>query len=139
MLQYSSTEADKGQSQNIYEIRKTAFKIKKNVFKIGKNISNHNVFLEIIIEEFIKSENLLQILTKSLNPQILFCKFQKNLQIQKLLLNPEKYFANPKKYFVTCYLHRQPATVSGLLHPKWRSFVPRVQPCVDQAIVNRLK
>ena len=31
------TEADKGQSQNIYEIR-------KNVFKIRKNISNRNVF-----------------------------------------------------------------------------------------------
>ena len=30
-------EADKGQSQNIYEIR-------KNVFKIRKNISNRNVF-----------------------------------------------------------------------------------------------
>ena len=32
-----STEADKGLSQNIYEIR-------KNVFKIRKNISNRNVF-----------------------------------------------------------------------------------------------
>ena len=32
-----TTEADKGQSQNIYEIR-------KNVFKIRKNISNRNVF-----------------------------------------------------------------------------------------------
>ena len=31
------TEANKGQSQNIYEIR-------KNVFKIRKNISNRNVF-----------------------------------------------------------------------------------------------
>ena len=31
------TEADKGQSQNIYEIR-------KNVFKIRKSISNRNVF-----------------------------------------------------------------------------------------------
>ena len=31
------TEADKGQSQNIYEIR-------KNVLKIRKNISNRNVF-----------------------------------------------------------------------------------------------
>ena len=32
-----TTEADKGQSQNICEIR-------KNVFKIRKNISNRNVF-----------------------------------------------------------------------------------------------
>ena len=31
------TEADKGQSQNIYEIRKKCFKIRKN-------ISNRNVF-----------------------------------------------------------------------------------------------
>ena len=34
---HNSTEADKGQSQNICEIR-------KNVFKIRKNISNRNVF-----------------------------------------------------------------------------------------------
>ena len=54
------TEADKGQSQNIYKIR--------------KNISNRNVFLEITVEEFIKSEKLLQILIKLLNPQILFCE-----------------------------------------------------------------
>ena len=60
-----STEADKGQSQNICEIR-------KNVFKIRKNISNRNVFLEVIVEEFIKSEKLLQISKKLLNPQILF-------------------------------------------------------------------
>ena len=58
-----------------------------------------------------------------MNPQILFCKSQTNLQIQELSLNPEKYFENPKKYFVTCYLRQQPATVSGLPHPKWRSLV----------------
>ena len=98
------TVADKKQSQNIYEIRKI-------VFKIRKNISNRNVFLEIIVEEFIKSEKLLQILIKLLNPQILFCKSQTNLQIQELSLNPEKYFANPKKYFVTCYLRQQSASV----------------------------
>ena len=46
-----TTEADKGQSQNIYEIR-------KNVFKIRKYISNRNVFLEIVVEEFIKSEKI---------------------------------------------------------------------------------
>ena len=45
-----------------------------------------------------KSEKLLQILIKLLNPQILFCKSQTNLQIQNLSPNPEKYFANPKKY-----------------------------------------
>ena len=98
------TVADKKQSQNIYEIRKI-------VFKIRKNISNRNVFLEIIVEEFIKSEKLLQILIKLLNPQISFCKSQTNLQIQELSLNPEKYFANPKKYFVTCYLRQQSASV----------------------------
>ena len=58
------------------------------------------------VEEFIKSEKqkLLQILIKLLNPQILFCKSQTNLQIQELSQNPEKYFPNPKKYFFTCYL-----------------------------------
>ena len=40
-----------------------------------------NRFLEIVVEEFIKSEKkLLQILIKLLNPQILFCKSQTNLQ-----------------------------------------------------------
>ena len=83
--------------------------------------------MEIIVEELMKSGKQLQILIELLNPQILFCKSQTNLQIQELSLNYlEKYFANPKKYFVTCYLRRQPATVSGLLHPKWQSFVSRV-------------
>ena len=36
-LIYFITEADKGQSQNIY-------KIQKNIFKIQKNISNRNVY-----------------------------------------------------------------------------------------------
>ena len=99
-----STEADKGQSHNICEIR-------KKIFKIRKNISICNVFLEIIVKEFIKSEKLLQILIKLLNPEILFCISQANLQIQELSLNPEKYFANPKKYFVTCYLRQQSASV----------------------------
>ena len=98
------TVADKKQSQNIYEIRKINFKIRKN-------ISNRNVFLEIIVEEFIKSEKLIQILIKLLNPQISFCKSQTNLQIQELSLNRGKYFANPKKYFVTCYLRQQSASV----------------------------
>ena len=79
--------------------------------------------MEIIVEEFIKSEKLLQILIKLLNPQILFCKSEISLQIRELSLNPEKYFANPKNYFVTCYLRQQSATNSGLPHPKWRSFV----------------
>ena len=83
--------------------------------------------MEIIVEEFIKSEKLLQILIKLLNPQILFCKSQTSLQIQELSQNPEKYFANPKKYFVTCYLRQPSATVSGLPHPKWRIFVSRVR------------
>ena len=87
----------------------------KNVFKIRKNIANRNVFLEIIVEEFIKSERLLQILIKLLNPQILFCKSQTNLQIQELSLNPKKYFANSKKYIGShVTLCQQHATVS---HP----------------------
>ena len=61
--------------------------------------------MEFIVEDFIKSEKLLQILLKLLNPQKLFCKSQTSLQIQELSLNPEKYFANPKKSIlsrVTC-------------------------------------
>ena len=69
------------------------------------------MFLEIIVDEFIKSEKLLQILIKLLNPQILFCKSQTNLQIQELSLNPEKYFANPEKYFLTCNLRQQSASI----------------------------
>ena len=45
--------------------------------------------MEIIVEEFIKSEKLLQILIKLLNPQILFCKSETSLQIQELSLNLE--------------------------------------------------
>ena len=58
------------------------------------------------------SEKLLQILIKLLNPQILFPKSETNLQIQKLLPNPEKYFANLKKDLprVTC-ASSQPACV----------------------------
>ena len=113
----SITEADKGQSQNIQEIR-------KNVFKIRKNISNRDIFLEIVVEEFIKSEKLLQILIKLLNPQILFCKFQTNLQIQKYPPNPEKIFLQiRKKYFATCYLSQQSASVRVLPYPKWRRSV----------------
>ena len=83
-------ETDEGQSQNIYKIRK--------YFK--------SCFLEIIVEEFIRSQKLLQILIKLLNPQILFGKSQTSLEIQELLLNPEKYFANPVKY---CHILLAPA------------------------------
>ena len=73
--------------------------------------------MEIIVEEFIKSEKLLHILIKLLNPQILFCKSQTNLQIQELSLNPEKYFANPKKIF--CHVLLAPAVSQrqGLFPP----------------------
>jgi len=47
--------------------------------------------LEIVVEEFIKSEKLFQTFIKLLNPQILFWKSETSLQIQELLLNPEKY------------------------------------------------
>ena len=97
-------EADKGQSQNIYEIR-------KNVFKIRKNISNRNVFGKSSLKSLSNLKKLLQILIKLLNPQILFFKSQTNLQIQELSLNPEKYFANPKKYFDTCYLRQLSTSV----------------------------
>ena len=43
------------------------------------------------MEEFIKSEKLLEILIKLLDPQILFWKSQTNLQIQELSINPGKY------------------------------------------------
>ena len=74
----------------------------EKMFLKSEKIFQIIIFLEIIVEELIKSEKVLQILIKLLNPQILFCKSQTNLQIQKLSRNLEKYFANPKKYFVTC-------------------------------------
>ena len=60
------------------------------------------IFLEIIVEEFIKSEKLLQVLIKILNPQILFCKSQTNLQIQELSLTPvsENIFCQDRKSVV---------------------------------------
>ena len=57
--------------------------------EIQKNISNLNVFWKSSFEEFMKSEKLLQILIKLLNPRILFCKSHTSLQIQELLLNPK--------------------------------------------------
>ena len=45
-----STEADKGQSQNIYEIR-------KNIFKIRKNNSNRNVFWKSSLKSLSNPEN----------------------------------------------------------------------------------
>ena len=42
-MQEGTTEADKGQSQNIQEIR-------KNVFKIQKTISNRTVFLKLLLK-----------------------------------------------------------------------------------------
>ena len=71
-----STEAEKGQSQNIYEIRK------KN-FKIRKNISNRNVFLEIIVEGFIKSEKL-------------FTNLDKIIESRNIILQIPNKFANPR-------------------------------------------
>ena len=50
--------------KSIRENPKIFPKSEKKFFKIQKNISNHNVFLEIIIEDFIRSQKLLQILIK---------------------------------------------------------------------------
>ena len=85
--------------------------------------------MEIIVEEFIKSEKLLQILIKLLNPQILFCKSQRNLQIQELSLNPEKYCKSEKNILsrVTCASSRQRFAAS-----KMAEFGAHV----DQAIVS---
>ena len=47
-------EADKGQSQNIYEIR-------KNVFKIRKNISNHDVFWKSSLKSLSNLKNYYKI------------------------------------------------------------------------------
>ena len=66
------------------------------------------MFLEIIVEEFIKSEKLLQILIKLLNPQILFCNKFTN---PRIVAKSRKYFANPEKYFVMCNLRQQSASV----------------------------
>ena len=64
--------------------------------------------MEIIVEVFIKSEKLLKILIKLLNPEILFCKSQISLQIQKLSLNPEiKIFCKSEKIF--CHVLLAPA------------------------------
>jgi len=61
--------------------------------------------LEITVEEFIKSEKLLQILVKLLNPQILFCKSQTSLQMQELSLNPEKYLQIQSASVRVCFRH----------------------------------
>ena len=88
--------------------------------------------MEIIVEEFIKSEKLLQILIKLLNPQILFCKSETSLQIQELSLNLENILQIWKNILqirknilsrATC-ASSQPASefVSAILpYPKWRS------------------
>ena len=53
MQQACGMEADKGQSQNIYEIR-------KNVFKIRKNISNRNVFWKSSLKSLSNPKNYYQ-------------------------------------------------------------------------------
>ena len=60
----TSTEADKGQSQNIYKIqkksfkiRKDIFKIQKNIFKIQKNISNLNFFWKSSLKSLSNLQN----------------------------------------------------------------------------------
>ena len=68
----SGTEADKGQSQNICEIR-------KNVFKIRKNISNRNVFWKSSLKSLSNLKN--------------YYKSQKNYWIHKY------YFVNPKEIY----------------------------------------
>ena len=69
-------------------------KTEKNIFKIRKSISNRDDFGNHRWRVY-QIWKPLQILIQLLNPQILFCKSQTSLQIQRLSLNPEKYFANP--------------------------------------------
>ena len=61
----------------------------EKIFLKSKKIFQIVMFFGNIIEEFIKCEELLQILIKLLDPQILFCKSQTSLQIQELWVNPE--------------------------------------------------
>ena len=58
-----TTEAEKGQS--------------KNILQIPKHISSRNIFFKIIVEKFDKSKKLLQILRKSVDPQITFSIIRK--------------------------------------------------------------
>ena len=83
--------------------------------KSEKNISNRNFFPEIVVEEFIISEKLLQILIKLLNPQILFCKSLTHLQIQELSLNPEKYFTCASSLLPSAVCHIQNSGVTCLV------------------------
>ena len=77
------------------------------------------------------TKKLLQILIKWFNPQILFCKFQTNLQIQELSLNPEKYFANCQVLLAPAACHRQRFAASKLA-----GFCVSCSTRVDQAKVN---
>ena len=54
------------------------------------------MFLEIIVDEFIKSEKLLQILIKLLNPQILFCNKFTN---PRIVAKSRKIFCKSGKIF----------------------------------------
>ena len=92
--------------------------------------------MEIIVEEFIKSEKLLQVLIKLLNPQILFCKYQTNLQIQELSLNPEKIFCKSEKIF--CHVLLAPAACLCRIQ-NGGGLCLAGSTRVDQAIVSRLK
>ena len=58
-----TTEAEKGQSKNNFQIR--------------KNIFNRNIFLQILVGKSVKSKTLLQILIKILDPQINFSRIRK--------------------------------------------------------------
>ena len=54
------------------------------------------MFLEIIVDEFIKSEKLLQILIKLLNPQILLCNKFTN---PRIVAKSRKIFCKSGKIF----------------------------------------
>jgi len=90
------------------------------------------VFLEIIVDEFIKSEKLLQILIKLLNPQISFCKSQTRLKIQALSgAKSRKIFCKSEKVFchvlIAPVVSQRPFVSAILPHPLWRSFVSPVR------------
>jgi len=97
------TEAEKGQCQNFFEIQKKF---------------ESQYFLEIIFEQFIKSETLLQIfiILIHVDPQIFFTNpklVYKSTSLHQILKN---ILEIEKNKFGTCCLRQQSAFVRGFLH-----------------------
>jgi len=73
------------------------------------------IFWKIFAEQLVKSEKLLRILIKLLDPQTTFHKSESGFQIQESSIDKSRktIFEIGKKYFVTCYLRQQSAGVRG--------------------------